>query len=147
MCGKPLVKNLVYALGLSSNNISIPIYTFDLNQTRELPCIVVSYDSEQSSMAGVYGHYTVSGKVIVAYQGYEDDDNSDADSTAQTVITILNNDIESTLNKPVSGTDMRPVSGFGINRLFVRGTNRIDEDHSTMVEVNFEAFAVAKDFN
>lgn len=147
MCGKPLVKNLVYALGLSANNISIPIYTFDRNENRELPCIVISYDSEQSSMTGIYGHYTVSGKTLICYQGYEDADNSDADSMADKVVNILNDNIESVLNKPLSGTDFRSVSGFGINRLFVRGTNRIDEDNSTMVEVNFEAFCVAKDFN
>ena len=144
MCGKKLVSNLVWVL---SGSFSIPVYAFDRNHTRELPCIVVSYDSEEGSMPGIYGHYTVSGKVLVAFQGYEDTDNTEADTVAQQVIDIIGNrDLDTSLNKPLSGTDHRPLSGFGINRLFIRGTNRAIEDSSTVVEVIFDAYCVAKDF-
>lgn len=144
MCGKKLVVNLKNYL---EPLFDIPVVAFDLNQTRDLPCIVVGYESEEGSILSARGHYTVSGYCRVVYQGYDDPTNGDADSTADEVIEALcdSASLNASLNAPLSGTDTRPLTGFGIHRLFVRGTERENEDHSTIVKINFDAYTVAKD--
>jgi hypothetical protein len=144
MCGKKLVSNLKNYLTPLSD---ITVYSFDQNATRELPCIVVGYDSEESAIKGNFGHYTVAGWVRIIFQGYEDADNSEADDATDEVIEALcdRESLETSLNAPTSGIDTRPAPDFGIHRLFVRGTTRADEDYSTVVAVSFDAFCVAKD--
>jgi hypothetical protein len=148
MCGKKLVYNLAnYIDSLSS--ISIPVVTFDNHNDTETPSVIVGYSEEEISFPGSHGHYTVSGDVVVIYQGYEDLNNSNADTMAERVIETLcdRNALETALNKPLSGTDTRPMSGFGINQLFVRGTSREDLDHSTQISIRYDAFCSAIDFN
>ncbi len=143
MCGKKLVLNLQNYL---SPLFSIPVYSFDRNQNREVPCIVLGYDAEEMSFKGAGGHYTVGGFAQVLFQGYEDPENSNADSAADELIDHLcSNNLRLNLNYPLTGTDSRPVSGFGIHRLSVRGVKRQEEDHSTVIHVDFDAFCVAKD--
>lgn len=147
MTGKKLVKNLKWLIEPRFSGINV--YTFDQNSTRELPCIVIGYKEENPSFPGNHGHFTVKGDVTVLYQGYDDLTNTDADSTSENVINVLTNEslVLSALNKPLSGSDYRPLSGFGINALYVRGTSRNDEDHSTSVSIEFDAFCAAIDFN
>jgi hypothetical protein len=144
MCGKKLVSNLRSYL---EPLVDIQVLPFDVNQIRTLPCIVVGYESEEGSILSARGHYTVSGYAKVCYQGYDDETNTDADSTADDVIEALcdSTAIYNSLNKPLSGTDSRPLTGFGMHKLIVRGTSRDDEDHSTTIDIKFDAFCVAKD--
>jgi hypothetical protein len=144
MCGKKLTLNLQNYL---SPIFNIPVYSFDRNRIKEVPCIVVGYDSEESSIKGAFGHYTVGGRIQVVFQGYDDPDTLEADDTADEVIEALcSPDLNLSVNYPETGTDTRPVSGFGMHQLIVRGVTREDEDHSTLININFEAFCVAKDF-
>lgn len=148
MVGKKLISNLKYYL---DPLIDIPVYTFDRNANKELPCVVIGYDGEEGSILGVQGHYTVAGYALVQYQGYEDPDNTFADDMADLVIEALTNKtvLLSVLNKPaaaLSAVDTRPLSGFGLNGLIVRGCSRDEEDHSTTVRINYDAYCAAKDF-
>jgi len=148
MCGKKLVANLKNYL---DPLIDPPVYNFDRNSVKALPCVVVGYESEEGSILGVQGHYTVAGYALVQYQGYEDPSNTFADDMADIVIEALCNKtaLLSAMNKPaasLSAVDTRPLSGFGLNGLIVRGTTRDEEDHSTTVTINFDAYCAAKDF-
>ena len=148
MTAKKCITNLKYYL---DPLIDIPVYTFDRNSVKTLPCVVMGYDSEEGSILGVQGHYTVAGYALVQYQGYEDPDNTFADDMADLVIGALTNktDLLSAMNKPaasLSAVDTRPLSGFGLNGLIIRGCSRDEEDHSTTVRINYVAYCAAKDF-
>jgi hypothetical protein len=144
MTGKATVKNL-------QNYIEpyfpeIPVYTFDQNQTRNLPCIVIGYDDEDGELSYL-GNYTVKTWVSVAYQGYDDPDNNNADSTARDVMIVICNKslLLSAMNKPTSGTDIRPLTGFGLYDISFPSIKREEEDHSTVVHLDFEFYTVACD--
>lgn len=143
MLGKKLVKNLRYYL---DPYFTVPVYTFDQNVTRELPCIVVGFKSETSSFSGNYGHYTVSGSIQVMNQGYEDSDNNISDSLAEQITNCLLNEsgLLSAVNVPISGTDTRPASAFHLNALFIRSEDRVDEGTSTVIDISFDAFCAGK---
>ena len=144
MTSKKLVKNLQNYL---APLVDIPVYCHDSNAPRELPCVVVGYEREEITMRGIPGHFTVSGFVLVMFNGYEDEDNSDGDDVSADVIYALTDRdaLAASLNKPVSGMDSRPEADFTLNQLSVRGTDRAIEDNSTAITVNFDAFTVACD--
>ena len=137
MTGKKLTKNLAAAL---VPFFEVPVVCFDANEKRELPCIVVGYDSEEQTKPGLVGHYTVNGFVMVAVNGYEDASNEQADELADDAIAALCDDIEAALNAPEEGEDERPAQSFHCNRLFVRGTERQQEESSTFVVVKWDAY-------
>jgi len=145
MVGKKLTVNLKSYL---EPLVDVPVYAFDRNESRSIPCLIVGYDSEETTIKGGFGHYTVSGFVDVLFQGYDDQENLDSDSLAFEVADYLadRQALETALNKPLSGSDSRPLTGFGINQLIIRGTQREEQDHSSLVQINFDAFCVAKDF-
>lgn len=144
MTGKKLVKNLLYYLDPFT---TVDTYPFDQHTDITIPRLVVGYDSESPSFPGDHGHYSVGGYVDVVYQGREDSLSEDADSTAQVVIDALcdRTALETSLNKPLSGADARPLSAFGLNQLFIRGVTRDITDHSTTIQIRFDAFCIAKD--
>lgn len=144
MTGKKLTKNLAAYL---SPLFEEPVYTFDQNAKRELPCLVVGYESDQQTKEGLAGHYTVSGFLMVGVNGHEDDGNTLADTLADEAIEILcdREGLEAAMNAPAIGPDERPAKDFHLNRLFVRGTEREEQDSSTFVFVRFEAFTRASD--
>lgn len=146
MCGKPLVKNLIAYLE-SIEDITIPVYAFDRNQEKNLPCIVVGYSGENMSFPGGHGHYTVEGYVNVCVQGYEDDDNTDGDAYADIVIAAVvnNSDLFDAMNKPAVDPDTRPATNFNLNGFFMRGIDRNIDGTSEEISIRFDAFAVAKD--
>lgn len=144
MTGKKLIRNLKHYI--ESNITDVPVYLFDINQEKTLPCIVVGYDSETTSFAGNnHGHFTVNGFTTIEYQGYEDPTTDFGDNTANRVRTLLYTSL-SALNKPLSGTDTRPVSGFGINALIQRGMDTEIDGDSNTIKINFDAFCVETDF-
>ena len=147
MTGKKLVKNLKWHLE-SLSAINIPLYTADQHTERQLPCVVIGYNSEVSSFSGHNGHYTVNGYVLISYQGYEDLENVSADSMAQIVLDAVTDQvaIQTALNLPLSGTDLRPSNIFRLNQLIVRGATRQIEGHSDTVNIEFDAFCAARDF-
>lgn len=137
MVGKKLTKNLAAAL---VPFFEIPVLCFDANAKRELPAIVVGYDSEELTKPGLTGHYTVNGFVMVAVQGHEDPENEQADTLADEVIDALCSEIEVALNVPDEGDDERPAQDFFCYKLLVRGTERQQEDNSTFVLVKWDAW-------
>lgn len=147
MLGKKLVNNLTAYLG-SLSAINIPVYKFDLHNTKDLPCIVVGYESETTSFPGHHGHYTINGYINVSYQGFTDLENVSADAMGQIVLDAVNDKtaIQTALNLPLSGTDLRPSNIFRLNQLIVRGATRQIEGHSDTVNIEFDAFCAAKDF-
>lgn len=138
MTGKSLVQNLVTYLDPLISGV--PVVTFDRNVKRELPVVAVGYESEEGSIKGIFGHYTVGGRISVIYQGYEDTENTSADSMAQTVISGLSN--HDALHSGVNVSGANPP--FGMHKLFVRGTSREEDDNSTVVNIFYDAYCVAK---
>lgn len=138
MCGKKLVKNLVSYL---TPLFDCPVYAFDSNQIVGLPRVVVGVESEEMSRGGMLGHYTCSGFVMIGVHGREDEGNTLADTLADEAIEALcdRTALEGSLNLP-AGTDERPAADFHLNRLFVRGTERENQESSTFVFVRFDAF-------
>lgn len=143
MCGKKLVKNLEYYI--DSLELNIPIYRFDLNSEKELPCIVIGYDSEEATITGYEGHYTVSGFINICVQGYDDFDNSDADAYSDDILDALVDKVtlKSFLN--TSEEDLRPATNFRLNDLFIRSVNRNIEGTSEEISIVFHAFCKNKD--
>lgn len=144
MTGKRLIANLKWLL---DPYLEIPVYVFDRNADREMPCVIIGFDNEEPSIAGNQGHYKVSGSVVIAVQGYEDSDNSTADEIADEVVDLLCDKafLETALNPPSDPLDDdRPEQRFGLSRLFVRGVTRDEQDHSTFVSINFDAFCVLR---
>jgi len=149
MTGKKLISNLKYYLTPSVNTT---IYLSDRNAEKELPCVVLGYDSEEGSIQGIQGHYTVSGYARVEFQGYEDPSNLSADNISNQVVDALSNKtlLLSVMNKPAASsttTDSRPLSGFGLNAILIRGITREDEGTSTCIVINFDAYCAACDFS
>ncbi len=144
MTGKKLSKNLQYYL---QPFVAQPIVLFDRHEERTLPCVIVGYFNETSSLPDPLGHYTVEGGVHVLFQGYDDLNNQDADDVSEILVNALlcRTALLSTVNYPLSGTDTRPASGFHLNQLFLRGVEREDEDHSTTIMINFEAYCSMRD--
>ena len=134
---KKLVKNLVAAL---TPLFDVPVYSWDQNQRRDLPALIVGVDSEEQTKPGLFGHYSCQGFVMAAANGYDDASNEQADELADDAIAALCDDIEASLNAPEEGDDERPATDFHCNRLFVRGTERQTEESSVFVVVKWEAF-------
>jgi hypothetical protein len=143
MTGKPLVLNLIQYL--KANLPSLPVYSFDSNDKRKLPCLIVGYEANEQSHPGLFGHYTVSGFVAISINGREDKHNATADALALQVSNLLldKDALNSALNW--SENDARRAQNFHCNRLFVRGVDRENQDESTFVFIRFEAFTVARD--
>jgi hypothetical protein len=137
MCGKKIIKNLVAAL---TPLFDVPVYPFDQNARRDLPCVVVGYDRDEQTREGLAGHYTVGGFVMAAVNGYDDASNEQADALADDAIEALCDDIEAAINAPDEGEDERPARDFHCNKLFVRGTEREEADSSTLIFVKWDAF-------
>ena len=137
MTGKKLTKNLIQFL---SPFFTIPVYSFDRIQQREVPCIVVGYTKEDLKV-GLPGHYTIEGFCKVVFQGYDDSNNVQSDAIATDLSNILTNRsaLETALNKPLSGTDTRSMSGCYLYQLFLEDVDREDDDHSTVISLNFRA--------
>lgn len=146
MTGKPLIRNLKKVTETFILS-AIPVYTYDRNNTRELPCIVISYETETPSFTcGNHGHFTVNGSISVQYQGYEDIDNTDADNMANSIASMLMTwPVLSGVNRPTSGTDNRPCSGFHMNALFLRSIEREISETSMDINLKFDAFTAARD--
>lgn len=147
MYGKKMSKNLKFYLEpLLTENV----FLFDRHEDRTLPCVIVGYDNEEGSFSDPRGHYMISGYVAVLYQGYDDPVNFDADKTAEIIansLTLNKSALLSTVNKPSFGMDTRPVSGFTMHDMFVRQVIREDEDHSTMIKINFDTPCVGIDIS
>ncbi|WP_035606208.1 hypothetical protein [Haloferula sp. BvORR071] len=142
MTGKKTVKNLVSYLAPFFEE---PVVPFDSNEKRELPFISVGYDNDNQTET-IPGNYTVSGFVCIGVNGYDDGGNTLADSLADEVIDLLCDRaaLEAAMNAP-AGEDERPAKGFHLIRLYVRGTEREEQDSSTFVFVRFDAFTCAFD--
>lgn len=146
MVEKKLIRNLqAFYGGLSS--IDIPVYTMDRNQTRELPCMVVGYSGSEPSFSGGYGHHTVNTEIKIAFNGYEDEDNELADAVESAVIDSLRSygPLMDTVNPPLSGSDSRPSTGFKLKGIVLDSVDRTDEDHSSVITIEFRAWCFDAD--
>ena len=139
MTAKKLKKNLKNYL---TPFFEIPIHIDEENGDRELPCIIITHETETLNDF-MDLHYVVGGSVVVAVQGYDDTvDNAELETLSNDVMDALVDwdSLCTSLNKPLSGGDERPATEFTCHRLYVQGAETIQEDSSTFYEVKWEAF-------
>lgn len=142
MCGKKLSINLRDVL---EDVFDIPVVLFDSGEERPLPCVIVGFEGEDISFAGGAGHYTVHGFVQLAFQGYEDKDNSLVDAAFEALMVALNDsDTLAALNAPATGIDTRTAQSTGIHKLSIRSVKTEEDGHSNITHVSFDAFCIAK---
>lgn len=144
MCGDPLSRNLIFYLSKDSR-IDIPIYHFQRNEVRELPCIVVGYTDEEIAFTSGYGHYNVDAYCKVLVQGYDDAANSTSDYYIKVVTEniLSTTNLLSAMNK--QATEVRPVSGFHINYMRLDSIEKEIEGHSTDTTIYLTGFCRAID--
>lgn len=136
MTGKSFAKNLKYYL---EPLIDVPVYIYDQNTVRELPCIMIGIEDEEQHDT-LLGNYTLNAFVMCATNGWDDELNNDSDGLAADVIEHLNDsDLYTTLNAPLTG-DLRPDKNFHLEALFINGMERRDEESSTFTFINLEAY-------
>lgn len=144
MCGEKLSINLVNHFR-SLSSITIPVFEYDQNNEKTLPCVVVGYDQETLSFPGGHGHFTVSGFTLISYNGYEDRQNTLANQIAETIsYELIKKSTLTALNAPLSG-DVRPQKGITVNGIILRGSKRAIQGNSTEIELNFDAYCAAID--
>ena len=120
-------------------SLSVPVILYDSNQDRVLPVIVLGTDKYEVHPF-LDNNATVEGFTMVAYRGTQDPSNI-ADTTAKQVKDLLQDtDLYTTLNKPLTGTDTRPFSGFNLELLEITGMEKRDEEHSTTIFINWNAY-------
>lgn len=138
---KKLLTNLKAYLEPS---LEVPIILYDSNLDRALPLIVLGIEKYEVHPF-LDNNATVEGFAMVAYRGTQDPTN-EADTTAKEIKALLQNtSLYTTMNKPVSGTDTRPFSGFNLELLEITGMEKKDEEHSTTIFINFNAYTCDSD--
>lgn len=139
MTGKAFCANLKYYL---DPLMDCGIYLMDTNRTPEqVPYLLIGITSEQQH-EHLLGNYVLEAFIMVKTEGYEDDnrDNEEADTIAAQVIDALNNtDCFKTINAPISG-DSRPYKNFSIDGMFITGMERQDDESSTTIFIELEAY-------
>lgn len=119
--------------------MDVPVYIYDQNTVRELPCILVGVESEEQHN-NLLGNYVLNSFIMVATNGYDDEGNDAADTLASQVLSALyDSDLYTTVNAPLSG-DARPAQNFTLEALFVNGEERRDEEQSTFIFINLECY-------
>lgn len=137
MTGKAFCKNLKFYL---EPLLDCPVYVYDQNIARDLPCVMVGVETETQHET-LTGNYELKGFIMVATNGYDDEDNSDSDTLSDTVIDLLKQDeFESTMNAPLSGVDSRPAVNFTMDDIYITGIERRDEESSTFVFIDLEIY-------
>lgn len=119
--------------------VSEPVILFDSNEDRDLPVVVVGIEKVEVHPV-LDANAVVNGFIMVGYRGTQD-----AAKTAELTTTAIkgflqDTDLYSALNAPLSGTDTRPGKPFSCELLCITGTERQEEEHTTTIFINWEAY-------
>jgi hypothetical protein len=143
MTSRALIENLKFYI---DPFVVPPVYLFDRNETKELPCIVIGYDGSETSILGGQGHYTTQTWVKISYNGYDDPTSLSAEATATTIVNaLLSTSLLLSVMTLSAVSDPRPAKDFRLNAIIIRGISRDFEDHSTTVSINFDSFCGKRD--
>ena len=114
--------------------VRYPVVVEETNSDRELPCIIITVDSEENANNGMPCHYELEGQVICAVHSRDDDEQN------TTLIEMGEKVLEALADNCSLMESMNQETNFKLLGTIINGTTVMQEEATSFYTIGFEAF-------